>query len=522
MKSALSLCFFSLLTFLARCYNFGFVFLGGQYYFTDGDCYSRMTRVRMVLQHPFTVIHHQDFENYPQGISSHATAPFDYLIAFLALVLKPFTRNYLDLAGALVSPLLGVAIVVFLWDWSRRANLPHRGIMLLLFAISPIIVHGTVLGRPDHQSLQMLCVAVALGAEWCFAQKPSRGWGIASGAAWAMGLWVSLYEPLVLLVVTMVLYLIFDRRKLWVRERREGHAVFAGIIVLMLLIDGIPFSPPDKMLLEYFPRWEKTIGELASINIRDLLGFLPSLHPVLYGWVGFGLLMSPALFFLRSRDDKRAIAAFMMVSVVFGLTLWQSRWGYFFALVFAMSLPCQFAVFRKPWIAWSVFIASLVPVWWGWQDGMVGANARAQLIDRTRDALYLRDASKYLKGDATMPILAPWWFSPALAYWSAQPAVAGTSHESMPGIIDSSRFYLTADDSEAKQILGNRRVHWVVAYDPGRVLSAASVLLNQPASDTSLGYILFTRPHSAPDFVQIYYDNAVFKVFKTDLEDSNQ
>ena len=236
----------------------------GGVYFADGDCYSRMTRVQMVFEHPFTVIHHHNFENYPQGITSHATAPFDYLIAFLAVLLKPFTENYLDLAGALVSPLLGLAMIVFLWDWSRRLKLPYGDIMLLLVAISPIIVHGTVLGRPDHQSLQMLCIAVALAAEWSFSQKPSRGWGIASGAAWGLGLWVSLYEPLILLVLTALLYLAFDRRKLWARERIAGGVVFAALIALMLLIDGLPFSAPDKMLVEYFPRWEKNIGELKS------------------------------------------------------------------------------------------------------------------------------------------------------------------------------------------------------------------------------------------------------------------
>ena len=68
VKSTLSLCFFVALTLLARCYNFASVFIGGQIYFVDADCYSRMTRVRMVLQHPFTIIRHQNFENFPQGI----------------------------------------------------------------------------------------------------------------------------------------------------------------------------------------------------------------------------------------------------------------------------------------------------------------------------------------------------------------------------------------------------------------------------------------------------------------------
>ena len=471
-KASIQLGFFLVLGFLARCYNYAFVFVAGKIYFVDGDCYSRMTRVQMVLQHPFTIIHHQNFENYPQGIDSHATAPFDYLIAFLAVLLKPFTANYLDLAGALVSPLLGVAMIVFLWDWSRRLKLPHSGIMLLLFAISPILVHGTVLGRPDHQSLQMLCVAVALGAEWCFSQKPSRGWGIASGAAWGLGLWVSLYEPLVLLVVTALLYLIFDRRKLWAPERRAGYAVFAAIIALMLLIDGLPFSPPDKMLLEYFPRWEKTIGELTSVGI---------LNPLLYEWVGIGLIASPVLLLLRFREDKRALPVLAMVLVVWGLSLWQIRWGYFFGIVFAMSLPFQFAVFRKTWIVWSVFLVSLLPVFMECEAMRSPSEDRAAaLLDQRNDMLALRVVAEYLKTGQVLPVLAPWWCCPAIAYWSGQPAVAGSSHESMPGIVDTSRFYMATDYDEARKILRDRGVKRVIAYDPDRILQTSSILMAEP------------------------------------------
>jgi hypothetical protein len=228
------------------------------------------------------------------------------------------------------------------------------------------------------------------------------------------------------------------------------------------------------------------------------------------------------LLILRCRSDKRALPALAMVLVVFILTLWQARWGYFFALIFAMTLPIQFEVFRKWWIAWGVFLVMLVPVRWGWSDGMTGEEARAQVIDRTNDAVYLRDASKFLKSGETMPVLAPWWFSPALAYWSGQPAVAGTSHESMPGIIDASEFFLTDDLNEAKQILRKRRVQWVVAYNPDRVLSTASVLLDKPATDSSLANILFRQPHSAPDFVRVYDDNILFKVFKVEMEETQQ
>ena len=48
----------------------------------------------------------------------------------------------------------------------------YRWVMLILYAISPILVHGTELGRPDHQSLLMLLVTIAICAEWvCDAKQ---------------------------------------------------------------------------------------------------------------------------------------------------------------------------------------------------------------------------------------------------------------------------------------------------------------------------------------------------------------
>ncbi len=38
------------------------------------------------------------------------------------------------------------------------------------------------------------------------------------------------------------------------------------------------------------------------------------------------------------------------------------RWGYFFALVYAMSLPWQLSLFKRKWLVWTLFLLSLWPV----------------------------------------------------------------------------------------------------------------------------------------------------------------
>src|SRR5262249_41859000 len=145
--------------------------------------YSRMTRARMVEEHPGMIVRHHDFENWPQGVNAHTTAPLDYLIVSLKWTLDGLFKVFdntqrpsllhaqtLDLAGALISPLLGLAGALFLAWWLTKFRVRFGGAALLFYAVSPILVHGTVLGRPDHQSLLMLTLTVALGAELALAR----------------------------------------------------------------------------------------------------------------------------------------------------------------------------------------------------------------------------------------------------------------------------------------------------------------------------------------------------------------
>src|SRR5437667_3038117 len=198
----------SALILATRCANYQDVFVAGNVYFVDADCYARMTRVLMCAKKPGLIVRHHDFENFPQGTTPHTTTPLDYLILGLSLLLKPFTTQPLDLAGAFISPLLALIGGWFLWWWSRRLKFRHRWVMLILYAISPILVHGTELGRPDHQSLLILLVAIAICAEWSLqtaagttASTEVNRWAVVSGVAWGFAIWVSAYEPLLLFFI---------------------------------------------------------------------------------------------------------------------------------------------------------------------------------------------------------------------------------------------------------------------------------------------------------------------------------
>src|SRR5437764_14681757 len=161
-----------------RCANYQDVFVAGNIYFVDADCYARMTRVQICAKKPGLIVRHHTFENFSQGTTPHTTAPFDYLIVGLSFLLTPFTAHALDLAGAFVSPLLALLAGWFLWWWSRRLKFRYRWIMLILYAISPILVHGTELGRPDHQSLSILLVTIAMCAQWSIAEAAGASAGV--------------------------------------------------------------------------------------------------------------------------------------------------------------------------------------------------------------------------------------------------------------------------------------------------------------------------------------------------------
>ncbi len=491
-----------LLTVAMRCWNAPDVFVEGRVFFADPDCYSRMTRVREVYAHPGTVVRRQGFENWPEGTQPHTTAPFDYLTAGLAAVLRPFAGSpqvALDWGGVAVSPLLGVLTAALLWVWAGSMGIPCRGVMLFFFAVSPILVHGTVLGRPDHQSLLMFCVAAGLAAEGVLLQGPSRGWAIAGGLAWGLGMWGSLYEPLGLLALSLVLGVALLGRRFLTRERGQWGIALAAVLVAALCVEGWHSPVPAPEVLAFFPKWSRTVGELSHTPL-----------PVMLHWTGWFFLAAPLLLVWVGWKRRERAAWFWLgqLGALAALTYWQARWGYFLALGFAMALPALLGVFPKRWIAVALFGVSLWPVAAEW-DRQLDPPQVALRAERRQDNLDLYAVARQLHG----PTLAPWWQSPALAYWSGQPCVAGSSHESLPGTVDASRFYLSRDPEAAEAILVKRRVAYVVAYDTDRVASVSSAILGQPVGEGTFAELLYERPHSAPPFLRLVYSNAAFRVF---------
>ncbi len=118
------------------------------------------------------------------------------------------------------------------------------------------------------------------------------------------------------------------------------------------------------------------------------------------------------------------------------------------------------------------------------------------------EAVQWRAAAASLAGGPRAPIMAPWWLAPATAYWSGQPVVAGSSHESLPGIVASARFYLSVAPPPAREILQSRGVRWVLAGDGERVAENSATILGVAGSAEALGRTLDRAPSRAPAFLR--------------------
>jgi hypothetical protein len=487
--------FISALILVTRCANFGDVFFGGQVNFIDADCYSRMTRARICFEHPGTIVRRHDFENFPKGTFPHTTAPFDYLIVALATALIPLSRNALDLAGAIVSPLLSLVLGIFLCWWTRKMRLQFRWGFLILYGVSPMLAHGFALGRPDHQSLLITLIAVALCAEWIFAQQATRGWGIVSGASWALALWVSLYEPLVLLMIVVACC----ARSMIKRERRIGWIVFAAVLAIAFLIERRFPVWPSREFGGALRNWSATVGELAHVSLASTIWF---------NWCGWLLLLAPILLWpKRNRSTPLFLIALLITG--FALTIWQARWSYFFVLVFAMLVPQILSVLRKPLIVATVFVGALFPIAQAW-DRAFADEQLARRAETKIEQFELRAISSQIDG----PFIAPWWFSPAVSYWSRQAGVGGSSHESIEGIVETARFFETPIAEEAMQIIDRHNIIWIVSYDADRVAQNSAQVLGRATPKNAFCYLLDRRPSEVPPFLRLIAQTGHFKLFR--------
>jgi hypothetical protein len=296
------------------------------------------------------------------------------------------------------------------------------------------------------------------------------------------------------------------------RFRCPGWICFAVVVAVALFIErrvpsfSIFYSNP------LFQNWARTIGELANISPANSIWLR---------WTGYLLLVTPFLIWINmekgSRESARTMPVFVLVLMIatYVLTIWQARWGYFFVLLFALALPCLLEPIKTPAVVWIAFCLSIFPILRTWDEKLWPNEERlADRVERRNESAQLRDLAGSLRSSEVHPFLAPWWLSPSIVYWSGQPGIAGSSHESLAGIAGSARFFLCEDWQKARQILEDHQTEWVIAYDSQRVTENSGAILNQAASASSVVRVLDRTPSHAPPFLIFSAQNDAFKLYR--------
>jgi len=139
-------------------------------------------------------------------------------------------------------------------------------------------------------------------------------------------------------------------------------------------------------------------------------------------------------------------------------------------------------------------------------------------VEQRYESAQIRDLALNLRSSETRPFLAPWWLSPSIAYWSGQPGVAGSSHESLSGIEDSARFFVSENLQTAREILKKHEAAWVFAYDSERVAQNSAAVLNEPLPAHPLSRVLGRTPGQAPPFLLFAAQNATCKLYRVAIE----
>jgi hypothetical protein len=184
-------------------------------------------------------------------------------------------------------------------------------------------------------------------------------------------------------------------------------------------------------------------------------------------------------------------------------------------LLFALALPPLLEPIKPPAAVWVAFLLSIFPILRDWDERLwPNEGQSAGRVEQRNESAQLRELALSLRSSEVRPFLAPWWISPSIAYWSGQPGVAGSSHESLEGIVDSARFFVSDDWQKARRILESHHVAWVVAYNSERVAQNSEEILNQPVPADALCRVLDRTPRRAPPFLIFSAQNGTSKLYR--------
>jgi hypothetical protein len=319
----------------------------------------------------------------------------------------------------------------------------------------------------------------------------------------------------VLFLIATATALVMNRRAVFTRDRRMGWILFTAIIAIAFAVEQRFPSFGIFQSTGHLENWASTIGELAPVS---------PVNPVWLNWCGYLLLITPILIWMsiRSQTDGATSGAppiYVLLVATYLLTVWQARWGYFFVLIFALAFPALLAPIKSGAAVWTAVVLSMFPILRDWDERLWPNEAQlAGRMEKRIESAHIRDLALSLRSAAVHAFLAPWWLSPSIAYWSGQPGVAGSSHESVKGTQESAQFFVSENLQRAREILEKRHVAWIFAYDSDRVAQNSGAILNEPLPRQPLCRVLDRTPSQAPRFLIFSAQTPGYKLYRMSVE----
>ncbi len=499
--------------------------LGLRPWVAEADCYSQLARVQRILHGQGLVQNHFTVENWPEGLTPSTTAPFDYVILALWAPLALITHYPLDWAGAIVSPVLTLALAAF-WMAFRSRSFEKAGRVALVIGLAfiPGLVWATAFGRPRHQSLIVALLALALTAEYERWEKDDpRAWSIAAGIVWGLVCWTSLYEPLLVVLLLVGFNLAVRRRE------QAGFAISFGVVMLLALtVEGVHVYVPPPEVRPVLANWLQFIAEMRAMPLPqflDSLTFSAAFAAQAFSpWEIGSFLMLLALpvtavWLWRQRNlaDRFVL---VLTLVLAACALYEQRWLPYAMLaeLFCLARFCQ--LMKNGWARAglaTLFLVNVAHANWVQVRG-------AALVPANQPSPELAHLAQSI--DAPGGILAPWWLSPGLLYFSSQPIVSGSSHCGITGIAASAEFYTSTSWDDAMAILQRRKVRWVVAWDEPTyvypLLGSSQEILGLPPStekepgnaESTVAQMLVTDHNVPGDLLRLRAVSPHFKLYE--------
>lgn len=490
----------------------------------DSDTYMRLVRVEAFATGQEWLDSSVVRMNAPYGDILNWTRPLDMLILAGAYPLQRFAEISLHDAifwsgsalPVVLHLLLGVTVV-----WAFSPLLPRRAgpLLFLLSTLQPVMLAYNMAGRPDQQTLLLICMVLMLGGLLreikCLGAAP-MSWSVWAGLCAGFGLWISPEFQFALLIMTATLGLWWALSG----EREVLHAVeglslgfFIVVAIGVLAERGTSWNITrelDKISLShalaaavncgvwgfmpafsYGGRMKRFIGlaVLGALGVAGLVFFAPELLRGPAGDIDPRVLSE----FLLSNREMRPLwpvdlntTALMLIwlgTPLTALVLWPrlgQGWGrQGFALLWPLVLAftvfgllhARFAQFAAPLGAvmlvvelFALTTVQLLPRVILQMAFLIGpVFVGLLLVEGDKEAettpCSVHQAAAALNTLPTGIIMAYINYGPELLYRTSHSVVSGPYHRNRDGILDSFDFFRTGD----RQILKRRGVAYVLA-----------------------------------------------------------